>query len=109
MHKDLRLHATVVLCLYMEEPSRSKLSYHNLLFLYTGIYMCELTISNFFLHALPFRGSMVKPNLVPLDKFRPKNVTDKMKFVNFIIPERPRNIKFGKKRTSRDRSYSVER
>jgi hypothetical protein len=87
--------ATVVFCLYMEEPSRSKCLYHNLFFLYTGIYLCELTFSNFFLHALPFRDSMVNPNLVPWDKFRPKNVADMMKFVGFIIHEKPRNIKFG--------------
>jgi hypothetical protein len=88
---------TVVLCLCMEDPSRSKCSYRNLLFLYTGIYVCELTIRNFVLHALPFRGSMVKQNLVPRDKFHPKNVADIMKFTEFIIHERPRNIKFGDK------------
>ncbi len=47
--------------------------------------MCELTISYFFLHALQFSGSMVKPNLIPLDKFRSKNVADMMKLVDFGI------------------------
>ena len=52
---------------------------------------------------------MVNPILVLRDKFWPKNVANVMKFVNFIIHKRPRNIKFGDKRTSRGRSYSVER
>jgi hypothetical protein len=87
--------ATVILRRYMEEPSRSKRSYRDLLFAYTGIVVCERTINNFFLKSLPFRGSMVKPNLVPLDKFRPENVANMIEFVNFIVTERPRNIKWG--------------
>ena len=83
--------ATVILRLYMEEPSRLKRSHRDLLFAYTGIVVCESTINNFFLHALPFQGSMVKPNLVPLDKFRPDNVVNMIEFVNFIVTERPRN------------------
>ena len=41
---------------------------------------------------------MVNPILVLRDKFWPKNVANVMKFVNFIIHERPRNIKFGGKK-----------
>ena len=61
------LAATVILCLYMEESSRSLRSFQDLLFHHTCIIVSELTISIFFLHALPVRGRMVKPNLVPLD------------------------------------------
>jgi hypothetical protein len=38
---------------------------------------------------------MVKPSLVPLDKFRAKNVANMMKFVDFIIHKWPHNMKFG--------------
>jgi len=51
------LAATVILRLYMEESSRSTRSYRDLLFAYTGIIVSESTISRFFLHALPFRGT----------------------------------------------------
>ena len=43
-------------------------------------------------------GSMVKPKLIPLGKFWPKNVADMMKFVDFVIHKRPSNIKFGDKK-----------
>jgi hypothetical protein len=86
--------ATVILRLYMEDPSRSKYSYRDLLFMYTGIIVSESTITRFFLHALPFKGSMVMPNLVPLDKFRPQNVENLIDYINFIVGERPCNIKW---------------
>ncbi len=88
------LAATVIIRLYMEELSRSLRSYQDLLFMYTGIIVSESTISRFFLHALPFKCSMVKLNLVPLDKFRPQNVPNLIDYINFIVGERPRNIKW---------------
>ena len=87
------LAATVILCLYVEESSRSIRLYQDLLFPYTGIIVSESTMSRFFLHALLFKGSMVKPNLVPLDKFRPQNVANLIDYINFIVGERPYNIK----------------
>jgi hypothetical protein len=101
--------AAVVLRLHMEEPSRSKCSYHNLLFHYTGIYVHENTINNFFLHGLPHRGSMVKPKLVPLDKFSQQNVADMLQFVDFIVHERPCNIKFGNEKNLKWQELSVQR
>jgi hypothetical protein len=87
--------AAVVLRLYMEEPGRSTRSYRDLLYEYTGLYVSESTISRFFLHNFPYRGSMVKPNLVPLDKFRPTNLAKLIDFIDFIVRERPDKIKFG--------------
>ena len=88
------LAATVILCLYVEESSRSIRLYQDLLFPYTGIIVSESTMSRFFLHALLFKGSMVKPNLVPLDKFRPQTVANLIDYINFIVGERPCNIKW---------------
>jgi len=87
--------AAVVLRLYMEEPSRSLRSYRDLLYEYTGILVGESTISRFFLHNFPYRGSMMKPNLVPLDKFRPANLANLVDYIDFIVRERPNKIKFG--------------
>ncbi len=64
------------------------------------IWVCDAhvskqTISHFFLHAFPFRGSMTKPNLVPYDKFRLENVARMHEYVNFIVQFKPSQLKFG--------------
>ena len=65
-----------------------------MLFTYTGIIVSKLTIPRFFLHALPFRGSTEKPNLVPFDKFWPNDVANMIDYINFIVGKRPCNIKW---------------
>jgi hypothetical protein len=82
----------------MEESSHSICSYRDLLFTYTGIIVSESTIVRFFLPALPFRGSMVKPNCVPLDNFWPNNVVNMIDYINFIVSKRPCNIKWCNKK-----------
>jgi hypothetical protein len=55
--------ATVILCLYVEKSSHSKCSYRDLLLDYMGVYMCENTINNYFLYALPYRAAWSSQSL----------------------------------------------
>jgi hypothetical protein len=48
-----------------------------------------------FFDTFPYRGSLVKPNLVPYDKFRPENKVRLYKYISFIIQVCPHQIKFG--------------
>ena len=66
--------AFVLLVLYLEEPSRTAQSYVDSLYFFVGTTVSSSTISRFFNHAFPIRGSLVKPNLVPFDKFKPENL-----------------------------------
>ena len=57
--------------LRQEESSQTRSSYIDYLYKYTGKMVNKSTISWFFLDAFPFKGCLVKPNLVPYDNFRP--------------------------------------
>lgn len=54
--------------LYVEQPYRLLHSYRDWLFYFTGTDVSMDTISRFLKNGLPFKGSLVKPNLVPWDK-----------------------------------------
>ena len=66
--------AAVILFLYLEEPSRSYRSYIRLLEELLGTVVSRSTLSRFFLYTFPHRGGLCRPNLVPIDKFRPDNI-----------------------------------
>ncbi len=78
----------------MEDPSISLNSLRDMLLHYPGIYVGRETISHFFLHDFPLRGSMMrKPNLVPFDKFHLDNVDRLVEYVNFIVQINPSQLK----------------
>ena len=63
-----------LLFLYLDEPSRSLPNYREELYHATGTIVSESTISRFFVHGFPIKGSMRQPNLIPYDKFKPENL-----------------------------------
>ena len=90
-----KVDAWVLLMMYIEEPTRSLASYVQWLFVYTGTFVSTTTVSRVFKKAFPFKGSLVQPNLVPYDKFRPANVTRAKEYLKFIAQIDPRRIKYG--------------
>lgn len=64
----------VILMLYHQEPSRNSKSYVDWLRHLRGTVVDKSTISRFFTDGFHIRGSFCKPNLIPVDKFRPANV-----------------------------------
>jgi hypothetical protein len=64
----------VLLFLYLHEPSRSNGSYVDNLYAITGTGTSKTTISRWFKDFFPINGGFRKPNLVPVDKFKPRNL-----------------------------------
>ena len=85
----------VLLQLRLEEPSRSLSSYVHWLHEYTGTVVSKSTISRFFLTAFQYKGSFVRPNKVPHDKFRPENEGRAYEFVYMLSHFAPERVKFG--------------
>ena len=85
----------VLLQLRQEEPSRTRSSYIDCLYQYTGKMVSKSTISRFFPDAFPSKGHFVKPNLVPYDKFRPENEGRAYKFLYMLSYFSPERVKFG--------------
>ena len=85
----------VLLQLRMKEPSRSLSSYVHWLCEYTGTTVGKSTVSRFFLTAFQYKGSLIKPNLVPYDKFRPENEGRAYEFIYMLSHFAPDRVKFG--------------
>ena len=87
--------STVILFLYLKEPSRSLKSYVSTLELLTDTIVSRSTISRFFTDAFPHRSGLCRPNLVPYDKFRPANIEKAIEYIELIADISPERIKFG--------------
>ncbi len=61
-------------CLYRRKPTQSLRSYVNKLYPIRGAIVSESIMSRWFNHAFQIRGGHCVPNLVPYNKFRPRNV-----------------------------------
>jgi hypothetical protein len=63
-----------LLSLRVEIPNRPNLDYCRELFAYNGTVISSSFVSDYFAKAWSCSGKYRKPNLIPLDKFRPENV-----------------------------------
>ena len=63
----------IIVRLYYGNPSRTLRSYRDWLLELTGTDISVDTISKLLLNGFPFKASLVKPILIPIDKFRPEN------------------------------------
>ena len=81
--------------LFYNEPERSLRSYKQWLEYYTGTIVSRATISRFFLEGFPYRGSLVKPNLVPWDKFRPANELRAWDYLEVLVTLNIVRVLFG--------------
>ena len=85
----------VLFALYLLEPSRSLKSYKIFLYNLRGIIVDESTISRWFNHSFPIKGSLRKANLIPYDKLRPGNIEGAVDYVRTIAMLDRSKIKFG--------------
>jgi len=60
----------------------------------TGAVVSESTVSRFFREAFPYSGGLLRPNLVPYDKFRPANLEKAVEYLSFIAMVDPVRKKF---------------
>lgn len=64
----------ILFMLFLQEPSQSLSSYRDKLFELSGKAVHNSTISRWFTHSFAIKGSLQKPNLIPIDKFKPENI-----------------------------------
>ncbi len=81
--------------LYRQEPTRLLKSYVYCLFYYTRAIVAERTVSRWFDNAFPIRGRLRVPNLVPYDKFWPRNVEKAWEYLDHIARISPERLKYG--------------
>ena len=85
----------VLLFLYLQEPTRSNRSYVDNLLELTGTTVSASTVSRFFNHAFPISGRFRKPNLVPIDKFKPENLLRAQEYLMVLARIDPTRLQFG--------------
>lgn len=78
------LESVVLLSLRVDDDRRSLRDYCRALFLDTGTMVSPETVDRFFKTRFEFRGSLRKPNLVPLDKWKPRNIEAYHKFMETL-------------------------
>jgi hypothetical protein len=84
---------TLLLRLRMWQPSMTLRMCQSHLF--NGTTVHESVISRWFHTRYSFKASFRKPNLVPIDKFKPANVQRAFDFVETIRQTNPLRLKFG--------------
>ena len=95
VHTISTFDSVVLMMLHNEDPTRCNRDYAKQLFAANGTIVSESTISRFWNGAFDIKGSFVKPNLIPIDKFRPENIANGHEFVEFMIRQDMRRVKFG--------------
>jgi hypothetical protein len=61
----------------------------------TGTSVSESTVSRFFNHGFPIRGGLCRPNLVPIDKFKPENIERAFEYLQVLAQIAPHRLVFG--------------
>lgn len=85
----------VILQLCIEEPSRSLSGYREWLYRYTGTNVSTSTIRRLLKHGFLYSANLVKPNLVPYDKFKPDNVEKAIEYMTMLKCLDFRRVVFG--------------
>ena len=85
----------ILIILYLEEPSRSNASYVENLHMVTGTRTSTSTISRWFNTFFPIKGSFCRPNMVPVDKFKPENLWKAEEYLAALAVIAPKRLRFG--------------
>ncbi len=81
-------------CLMCSKPTQSLESYINELYHLRGAMVLKMTVSGFFNHAFPIRAGLCVPNLVPYDKFCPRNIEKAVKYIGVLVRIDPGRLKY---------------
>lgn len=84
----------IILRLRDEDPRRHLHNYRDWIMLLTGKTVSIQTISQVLLHGFPFKGSLLKPNLIPFDKFKPENEVRAYRFLETLFAVNPGKVVF---------------
>ncbi len=85
----------VLYLLYRQQPTWSLKSYVYWLFCCTGTIVSKSTVLQWFSNTFPIRGRLCVPNLVPYNKFRPRNIEKVWEYLDHIARISPERLKYG--------------
>ena len=91
-HAITLIDAALLLSMRAEKPNRLNLEYVRELFEQHDKTVCSATITNFFNNRFPHKGNLCKPNTVPLDKWKPKNLAAFVTFYDSLRKLRNRLV-----------------
>lgn len=95
----------IIIRLYYENPSRHLRDYRDHIMLITGNQVSIDTISRVLLHGFPFKGSLVKTNLLPIDKFKPENEVRAFEYLEVLFYLHPYKVIFVDEKHLRGEDY----
>jgi len=99
----------IIYQLYLDEPSRTRASYVDWLFYFTGNIVSEMTISRFFNECFDHKGGFCRPNLVPFDKFKPENYLKMHEYLEIVQMFDPSRSSLEMRNISKDKSCTTEK
>ncbi len=86
-------------CLMHSKPTQSLGSYVNKLYCLRGAMVLKMTVSRFFNHASPIRAGLCVPNLVPYDRFRPRNIEKAIEYIRALARIDPGRLKYANEKS----------
>ncbi len=84
----------LLLALWAKNNQMMLKAYSRCLYLATGKFVSRITICQWFLTAMPFKGGLQIVNQVPMDKYKPKNILRLLEFMDKILWINPYRLKF---------------
>ena len=84
-YKITKIDEVFLLSMHAEEPRRPNVDYVTELLFHRGVDVTSQTIGNFFARRFDNKGTFVKPNLIPLDKWKLDNLAKFHDFFNTIL------------------------
>jgi len=99
----------ILVLLLEEKPYRLLRNYQQWLLYFTGTNVSTETISRFLKQGLPHKGSLVKPNLIPLDKFKIENEIRAYEFLNVLRTLKTWKVIFGDEKSLKGEEFYSKR
>jgi hypothetical protein len=93
----------LLIFLMRRKPTRFLGSYVHELYHLRGTTVSKSMISPFFNHALPIRAGLCVPNLVPYDKFCPRNIEKAIEYIRALARIDPGRLKYADKKSLKGR------
>ena len=81
-------------CLFRRKPTRSLQSYVHELYRQRRMHVSTSVVLRFFNHAFKIRGELCMPNLVPYDRFRPRNIEKAVEYIKALARIDPSRFKY---------------
>jgi len=90
-------------CLFRRKPTRSLRSYVHELYRHRRTRVSTSVVSRFFNHAFEIRGGLCVPNLVPYDRFRPRNIEKAVEYIKALARIDPSQFKYADEKSLKGR------